>query len=57
MKTPKEFSDLSDSPTNNGHIGQDKDWDEIRSPYLFDGDEPFEIDEDDLDFFPDQNFL
>lgn len=28
-KEPRQFSDMSDNPTNNGWIGQEKDWDEI----------------------------
>lgn len=53
MTEPKEFSCFDSSPTNTGNVGQDRDWEEIRSPYIFEGDEIYEVSED--DFFPDQN--
>lgn len=53
MIEPREFSDFSSNPTNTGYIGQDRDWEEIRSPYIFEGDEIYEVSDD--DFFPDQN--
>lgn len=44
-KSPREFSDTSDNPTNTGWVGQEKDWEEINLKHGFDEREDNEVDE------------
>ena len=52
MNEPRDFACTDSSPVNNGYLGNECEWEDIRKPFIFEGDEPIET-EDDL--FPDQN--